>query len=378
MPRWRTILLTCVVALYGFGTEAEAQYRGGGYGYAQRNRQYAGTGLGRIQIRNQAMLGGLRGRATFRTGTGAKRYAGTQTRVDRLRSSSPFTSRNESLLPSPPPSYSPIRVTMERRNLLRSRSNLGSRISLLIGRNDYLREAGGQRRGDIRDWPGVSSLYHSSPIAQRSPSAGAEARVPTPTSTSTTEPSPSSEQPGGVGDYQDQLVSRLRTRADDYFELGASYLRHDEPIAVANCFEIVRGLESKGTRGLVADVFAAVRGESYNRAMTSLLKAIENAQSLDDLQIDQFIDFLYPGEDAATRRSNFRRMADTLTAQANLNPESALANLLMAYFSWLNGNIGTAITATENAERNLDATHVPHVQKFRQFLTEAREGRPAA
>jgi len=276
---------------------------------------------------------------------------------------------------APPPSYSPIRVIMERRNLLRSRSNLGSRISRLIGRADYVKDVSGRRRGDIGSWPGVTGRL-AGPAATP---AGLPA-VSTPDSDQVRQPPDSGSSPAAESSdprgYQDRLAARLRSKADDYYELGASYLRNAKPSAAANCFEIVRGLESRGTRGFLGDVFAAVQGERFNRAVSSLLKAFQNAEKLDDLRIDNFVDLMFPGADESARRGNFRRTVDNMTALANANPDSPQANLLMAYFAWLNGHVATAITAAENAERNMDSAYVPHIQKFRRLLAETREGGP--
>ncbi len=378
MPGLRTLMLTCAVAFIWTGGKAEAQYRG--YGYRPQNRLYAGTGLGRIQVRHQGMLSTLRSRATFRTGAGPKQYAGFRTRADRVRQLSPFSGRTEGLLAAPPPSYSPIRVIMERRNLLRSRSNLGSRISRLIGRADYVKDVSGRRRGDIGSWPGVAGRLagpaaspagpSTIPAGSDDPRSAGSAVLP---AAAVEAGVPASPDPRA---YQDLLATRLRTKADDYYELGASYLRNGEPSAAANCFEIVRGLESRGTRGFLADVFAAVQGERYNRALASLLKALQNAEKLEDLRIEGFLDLMFPGSDESVRRSNFRRTVDNMTALANASPDSPQANLLMAYFAWLDGHVATAITAAENAEKNMDSAYVPHIQKFRRFLTEAQEGRP--
>ncbi|MBN2563718.1 MAG: hypothetical protein JXQ75_22600 [Phycisphaerae bacterium] len=170
------------------------------------------------------------------------------------------------------------------------------------------------------------------------------------------------------------MASRLQNKADENFELGFAHFRCGELVDARNCFEMVRDIERDRPRGYIADVFVSCKGQDFHRAIVSLLRALERAETLEDLKIEGFIEKLFGGEDVEAQERGFRRVTESLNLFVNSNPDAPRLNMLLAYYAWLNGDLQTAIAAAEIAEKVEMEESAPHVAKFHRLLIEARDG----
>jgi len=323
MRAWITLFGVAVLPYFA-APHAEAQNARARY-YDRTNPQRpALTGLRpALQRRN----------ATFYS----NRYRGMQTRLDRIRAASPIMRRRHGLLEDIAPSGSHTQYIFDQRNLLRSRSPLGKQATAVIGRYDYLPRKTDGPRSD-------SNLRPSND-------------------------EPSVQMPGH---FDEHLANRLEKKADDYFELGIAFFRSRDMIQARNCFEIVRDLQRDRPRGFVCDVLTSYERRDYNQAISSLIRALERAETLDDLKIDRFIERLYEGSDFEEKQRKFRRTVESVNLFVKSQSEPSLVNLLLAYYAWLNGDLGTAISAIKVAEGSADEFTTPQVAKFRMLLIEAK------
>jgi tetratricopeptide (TPR) repeat protein len=260
----------------------------------------------------------------------------------------PFPNVGGGVLPPEQPSASPIRNALEQRNLLKPRSLIAKRVAARAGRLDYLPDENGDWRGAV------------SPRAERD---FRPAPVPPPSVAPT---------------LNDRMADDIKQQAEEYFELGLANYRAGRLNEAADCIALVKEIERDSPRGFIADVFIAQSSQCYFRAIMSLHRAIQNAKSLDDLKIDRFIERMYPGDEVDDQRRAFRREVEVLNLLVNQNPEISQPFILLAYYAWLNGDFGTAVSAAEKAERGSAPDFAQVAARFRKLLQEADRGPPTS
>jgi tetratricopeptide (TPR) repeat protein len=221
---------------------------------------------------------------------------------------------------------------------------LGSRAAAGIGRYDYLPDESGRPRGDIGRW-------RYSPVLPPTVSKAAEFIA-----------------------FEIDPAVRLAKKADECFELGIAYFRNRDLIKARNYFERVRDLQRDRPRAFIADVFVAYDKGDYNRALLSLLRALERAETLEDLKLDRFIERLYKGDDYEEKQRAFKRTVESVNLFVNSRANAPLMKVLLAYYAWLNGDLSTAIAAAEIAAGSAGDQPVPQIEKFRKLLIEAKDG----
>lgn len=221
--------------------------------------------------------------------------------------------RERGLLSLEPPSASPITRLLDRRNLLMSRSNLGRSDSVFIDRSDYLRDASGKWRGRI-------SSIDATKAVQAVPRGSATQ----------------------AASYPTMLSERLKKKADEYYTLGGAYFREKQYARSQDYFGLVRQLEPERPRAFAAGVIVAYQRLEFNSAVMSLIHAIKKAETLDDLKIDW--------KGLYTSRQEFGKVVESVNLMAKSSSNSQAANLLLAYYAWLNGDANTAIAAARAAE----------------------------
>lgn len=326
------MLLTVLLPMFG-SASVDAQLALPSY-QSQRHRQ-------------RPTLTGVAPEGRPRLGFGTSSYRGFQTRTDRIRAISQVPRMRRGLLADPLPSISPISRMLDSRNLLRPRSALGRRAVAMIGRHDYLPTAPGQRLGTLQLRPTSSQASPQTPVG------------------------------GTLGRYDDNLAARLEDKADEYFDLGIGYFRNGDPQGAQHCFQIVKTLQHDRPRAWVADVFVAYETKDYNRAVLSLLRALERSEALSDLKIDRFIERMYQGKSLEEKRLAFRRTVESVNLDVKSQRGAQRLNLLLAYFAWLNGDHATAISAATIAENAMGKRYRPVVATFRQRLSSERAQPPA-
>ena len=270
----------------------------------------------------------------------ARLYRGTTDRLARLQALSPYPQVGEALLKPEQPSLSPISNVLDRHNFLRPRSLFGRRLA--------------QRVGQL-----------NTPLPPAEPAATSVGEAPF--------------VPGQT--YEDRVAKSLKDRADEDFELALSYFRESSApgqdgllIEARNHISSVLIIDPDAPRGYIVDVFIAYNSKAYNRAFFSLMQALKLAKTLDDLKIDGFVEKMYKGDDVEAKRREFRRTVESVSLLLASSPESKEANVLLAYFAWLNGDLGTAVTAAEAAAKVENPTNGPYVARFRDWLAAAKAG----
>ncbi len=247
-------------------------------------------------------------------------------------------------------SSNPIRRLLIRRNLLKSRSILAERTAERVGRKDYIRNEEGRWRGGL---PGAVDPKSAMSRVRRMESNDSQ--------------------------YISVLTQRISKKSDAYFELGAVYFRNGKYLKSREYFKLVHQLEGDQPRAYVADVLASYELKDLNTTLTSLIYAIERAESLDSLKLDrkQF----YPSD------LRFQQVVDSVVILAKSANSARKTALLLAFYAWLNGDYNTGITATNDFIRILEKDEdtarsgsrlLTLVKRFRSFLIEARDAPPAS
>ena len=273
----------------------------------------------------------------------SNRFRGVQTRIDRLRYVAPWMSDIGGLLPGPSLPASPIQRILDQRNLLRARSPLGRTGTAFLGR-----------------YPSV--LETSAP-----PAAGPISEP----AVVTTEPG--AEKPPPVT-FEDALANRLDKMAENNFEFGITYFRESDYPRARHYFDMARDVWHEKPRCYLALTLVAQEMGDTNQACIELMQALKMAKTLDDLRIDNFLDRFYAGDDLDKKRQALNGAVDQVNMKAQQmmkdTPAAAAWNLLLAYYSWLNGDLVTAVSAADKAARALPEGAAEPVARFRDMLVE--------
>jgi len=244
---------------------------------------------------------------------------------------------------------------LNRRNHLRSYSELGRRRDGFIGRQDYIREADGSWRGEV------------SPISSPNP-------ISLPRANAATDP-PS---------YCSLLSDHLKEKADQYYKTGLSYFRKGQYSRARDYFRLVRQLENDRPRAFVANVIASLQGNDLQSAIMNLVHAINRAESLADLRVE-LSEFYLINQD-------FQRVLNAVNVMAKSGSGTNKSlSLMLAYYSFLNGDMITAVAEAEAAEKQATKDARPGngpqltpserskdpfataAKRFRDFLVAARD-----
>jgi len=321
------VSLALVVALLICSNDAHGQ---------TRRRLY-----GDLATRDRAVLGGQHTR-----GLEGRRVRGRMTRGDLLRKMTPLQRQHEGLLDEIRRPHNPIRLQLENRNLLRTRSPLGRRSTSALGQ--YTVTA----LPETQPAPNALSL---SPRLRRTPTElpklGGDA----------------SSQATPERSYTSLLEQQIARQADEHFELGVAYFRHRAIDDAEKHFMLARESDPNSPRGYIGIMFVAYEQGEINTAISSLLTAVKRAETIDDLGFDNQIERLFESQ------REFERALDSLTVFARTDPSARAVHLLLAYYSWLAGDIDTAIASTEEAEAVLGEDYEPIVRRFRELLVDARD-----
>lgn len=264
------------------------------------------------------------------------------TRIDQLRALRPDNKFNLIAPSRRLTMTSPIKRMLDRRNMLSARSPMGRMASSQLGRLDYVPDESGVAAGDI-------SRIQASPEATD--------RVPATLGPDT-------------GAFQKFLEDRLAVQADDYFQKGLDAFRRQNLVEAAQHFETVRLIERDRSRASLGLMFTRFQMGNLVQATIELLTAIERAEKAEDLVIQK--EWLYePAE--------FQRTMDAVTVWVRRTPDRAEANLTLAYFAWINGDLTTARNAMEQVDKKMPAYwNVASILRFREFVNKSPpSSRPA-
>ncbi len=315
----RSIL--AMTALWVLGCASFAFSQEGGARELRRNRS-----LDRMRaIRQNADFSGAADYSRTRLGTFQQsRFTGMRTRSEQLdmilRSFRPErTERDLTQLDNP------IRDILDKRNLLSPRSALAVKS--------------------------VSSLGRNLIVSPTSPEAPAE--------------SPSLTAPTAENKKIDRILgNRHEHRSDEYFEKGLKFFRQGDFIRAASYFDIDADLNYKDARPHVAGAMAAYQNMDINQAYFRLMTAIGRARTLDDMRLD--VNAFYPN------RRDFERTLNAVNIWAKSLGDRPAPNMILAYYSWLNGDRSTSLAAVEVSIQHPGSPDEESVcKKFRDLLMAA-------
>jgi tetratricopeptide (TPR) repeat protein len=202
---------------------------------------------------------------------------------------------------------------------------------------------------------------------------GGASTAPTTTGPATTGPEGTTGV-GRFGNYEDILETRLQEKAEQNFELGAAYFRSGEMLKARHHFELAGDVWLDKPQPYIAGMLASYELNDFNRAIGDLTRALELAKALDHLKIDDFLNKFYNGEDLAAQKAALGRAVDSVNLLVKSSGEAGgPANLLLAYYSWLNGDSITAAAAAESAARVFPEPTAKHIRKFHGWLLEEQQ-----
>jgi tetratricopeptide (TPR) repeat protein len=173
--------------------------------------------------------------------------------------------------------------------------------------------------------------------------------------------------------FEDALADRLDKMAEENFELGMTYFRDGNFLLARHHFDMARDVWRDKPRCHIATMLVAYEMSDTNQAVNELMQALRMAKTLDDLKIEDFLDKFYAGDDPDKKRQALSRTVDSVNmfAQAVKDaPAAPAANMLLAYYSWLNGDLVTAVSAADRASRALPDDAAEPVRRFRDMLVE--------
>jgi hypothetical protein len=297
------------------------------------------------RARPHGFVPGLNLRGRERKGTAySNRFRGIQTHFDRLRSVASWMSQSGGLLPGPTQPQTPIQRLFDQRNLLRARSPLGQTGTAFLGR--YALGSSGQ-------------------------TAPAAAPTSQPAGVTT---GPADDRPTPVR-FEDVLANRLDRMAEENFELGMTYFREGDFLKARHHFDMAGNVWRDKPRCHIATMLVAYEMQDMNQAVNELMRALQMAKTLDDLKIEGFLDKFYVGDDTDKKRQALSRTVDSINMFAQSvkdAPAASAANVLLAYYSWLNGDLVAAASAADRALRTLPEATAEPVRRFRDMLVESQ------
>ncbi|MBI5764043.1 MAG: hypothetical protein HZA51_11015 [Planctomycetes bacterium] len=328
----RTGILGLAVLVCAVGTTADAQQtRQGGGASAVRGGLDRVAGMRQAPRYISSATSNRNRRGTYKENA----YSGVLTRMDQVRALMPR--RSKSLIreyePLPP---GPIQVMLDRRNLLSVRSPIARKATASIGRNIM----------PIGLDPGQNTFTFLPPRQTTSTSV-------------TTQPVTQSDTL-----YQDVLANRLGRLAEEYYTSGSRAFSKKQWITAKNYFDLVRELEPDKPRAHIAMALVSTQRAEFASAWMHMLKAIGAARTADDLRIDVNQFFTSPDE--------LRKTREEVNRAAQRFPELGSIAGMLAYYSFLNGDLGTAADAAANAEKNTPEDYTAPIKKFRGMLLELR------
>jgi hypothetical protein len=301
------------------------------------------------QIRTGTAITGVRkiNRANLNTYYNS-RVSTTGYRLTRLRQMLPMGREGLSLLSDPSAPQTRIQRILEDRNLLRVRSPLAKSGTALLGRVT----------------PGLGTEGRMGAPWGSSAVLGTTTE---PTTQSTTQPADDGQGPVR---FEVALADRLNATAARNFELGAACFRAGDLLRARYHFDLTKDLWLDQARPYVASMIVSFEVGDYNRSALELLRAFQLAKTLDDLRIDGFADKFLAGDDEEQRQRMLTRMVDTVNRFALTDREDPMPKVLLAYYSWLNGDVSVAVATAEEAARGASEPKAGNIRKFHDMLAE--------
>ncbi len=159
----------------------------------------------------------------------------------------------------------------------------------------------------------------------------------------------------------DGIAGRVETLADEYYKLGAAYLRKGELMRAESYFRMDKEVHRHLARPFVAETLLAFEARNMNRAYFALTSAFRRCTTLDDLKVDREIFF----KDSR----GFERSLNSLTVMAGQYPDQPAYNALLSFYSWIGGDLAAARAAGKAAAKIATAGQGgAEIQKFADLL----------
>lgn len=193
-------------------------------------------------------------------------------------------------------------------------------------------------------------------------SSGFVSMTTTPVAPASTTATPGGERPT-TSEFLDTLSDRLKDKGDEYFEVGQAFFRNGDYVKAKSYFEMDREINRYKSRPYVADALTAGETRDINRAFTSIMLALRRAEQPSDILVNK-ADF-YGGD------NRLDRTVSLINVMVNQSPDLPAMHLLLAFYSWINGDTSTARSSASRAAAlapspaaALDQDTIKQIEKF--------------
>ncbi len=282
--------------------------------------------------------------ARYRPSAGfTKGYAGLSFRTDQVRNLFPIGrgGGRQGLLSPLPPSYDPVFNSLYYRNPLRARSLLAQRGLGNAGRQDYVFE-NGRWVGDIgTDYLPLQSAKSISRPAGAKPDTADAPDIQTSTRPLMLNTGPSARP------LNDNLEQQIRERSDQYLRMAKAYAMEKNYASAVQYLELYKGARPNDPMGDGAMAMLSYQMRDIHKAVFHVTMALKRMKTLDDLPLNW--------RDYIADPNDFRAMVNQLSLVARGQYSTPQANLLYAYFQWLNDDHVGAIVSLETVLVAFDA-----------------------
>lgn len=170
-----------------------------------------------------------------------------------------------------------------------------------------------------------------------------------------------------TSEFLDTLSDRLKDKGNEYFEVGQAFFRSGDYVKAKGYFEMDREINRYKSRPYVADVLVAGETRDINRAFTSLMLAIRRAEKPSDMMVSK--------ADFYGRDNRLDRTVSLVNVMVNQSPDLPAMHLLLAFYSWINGDTSTARSSASRATAlapspaaALDEDTIKQIEKFATLL----------
>ncbi len=303
-------------------------------------------------------------------------YKGVQLRGERLRFSTDRLARDrKGLLPALDPSADPIYYMLMSRNLLSAESLVVQNALFNAGRNDY-RKLDGKWVSDTTNIP-----YPIMTPATLEVVDGVYTR-PEKIDLSNTDGKLWSTDPGS---YNDILEARLHEQGRVFYAKGTAAFQKGDHLTAEHYFALYEQVDDRNPSAIAAKAILSYARENRNEAIVNLNLTLKRTTSLDQLSLKR--------EDFYPSKPEFDRLVSDLNLSARSAGASPRVSLLLAFYQWLDGDLGGAISSLDTAIQGLEAEgdiedarkvelsqfdRTAFARNFRTLLIEARAQKKAA
>jgi len=188
----------------------------------------------------------------------------------------------------------------------------------------------------------------------------------------TTAPAPEVQTPDSPPalKYNDMLSQKLDDQYKRRFDGAVDLFNRGQYFEARDQFGSCRAIDRSRLEPLLASAFAEHALQNYSSSALDILQAVIQCQKLEELRFDWKSLYREPNK--------FDDLMVDLNIKVNKGEMNAYADeaMILAYFAWLKGDNGTAISAAQTAEEGATQTknegRRKTIERFREMVSAAR------